>query len=141
MTAIAGPAVATLGRRATARAVDTALLAAVAVPPGVAADFGLGWFAATFVGVGAYFMVTDATLGTTIGKRLVGLRVEGPRGGRPTIGEAARREAFTLIGGVPFAGPVLALAAWASIALSASRDASGRGWHDHLAGGTAVVRR
>lgn len=141
MTAVPAPAAVTLGRRAAARGIDAALLAAVVVPPGAATQFGPGWFAATFVGVGAYFTLADATVGTTLGKWLLGLRVEGPRGGRPTVGEAARREAFTLVGAVPFVGPVLALGAWVGIAVTASRDGAGRGWHDRLAGGTTVSRR
>ena len=37
---------------------------------------------------------------------------------RPTPAEAARREAFVVLGAIPFAGPVLGPLAWAVIAWS-----------------------
>lgn len=49
--------------------------------------------------------------GATPGKLALGLRVIGPDGGRPTPRQALIREAFTVLGAIPFAGPLLALAA------------------------------
>lgn len=129
----------TLGRRATARLLDAAGLGTIAVATGAPSGFGIGWFVATLTGVTAYFVVADATAGTTLGKRALGLAVVGPSGATATFGEAARREAFVIVGAVPFAGPVLALAAWVSIGVTARSDPAGRGWHDRLAGGTQVV--
>ena len=90
------------------------------------------------VAVFAYFVALDVTWGTTPGKRLLGLRVTGPAGARPTAGQAAAREAFTLLGAIPFIGPVLALAAWIAIVVTVAQSPQRQGAHDNLAG-TFVV--
>jgi hypothetical protein len=41
----------------------------------------------------AYFVLLDSYAGTTVGKRILGLRVIGPSGERPSIKQAAIREA------------------------------------------------
>lgn len=64
----------------------------------------------------------------------------GPGRQRPAPREAVPLEAFTVPGAVPFAGPILALAAWIWIALAIRSRPLGQGPHDHLAGGTRVVR-
>jgi uncharacterized RDD family membrane protein YckC len=130
-----------LAVRAAARVIDTVVVSAVAMGAGSLTGFGIAWLVATAVGVYAYFVVLDATWGTTVGKRLVGLGVVGPAGAAPGPGAAARRELVVLIGAVPFVGPVLALAAWIAIALSARSSPTGQGVHDRFAGGTRVVRR
>lgn len=130
-----------IGRRLVARIIDGVVLAAVAVAVGRPLEFGIGWLIGTAVGVYAYFVVCDTTWGATLGKRLVGLRLTDDRGTPPTVGAAAAREAFTLLGAVPFAGPVLSLIAGVAIGVGASRDPDGRGFHDRLAGGTRVLRR
>jgi hypothetical protein len=66
--------------------------------------------------------------------------VMGAAGGRPTVREAFTREAFTVVGAVPFAGPLIALGVWTWIILSIRSSALGQGKHDILAGGTRVVR-
>jgi len=45
-----------------------------------------------------------------------------------------------VLGAIPFAGPVLALAAWIWIIITIRASPSGQGKHDTLAGGTRVVR-
>lgn len=65
-----------------------------------------------------YFVVLDTVVGTTLGKRLFGMSVTGPDGRKPAIGQAARREAFTLLGAVPFIGPFVALVAWVVIGVT-----------------------
>jgi uncharacterized RDD family membrane protein YckC len=124
-----------LPRRLAARLIDTALLAAVGVAYGVPLGFRPLWLVAHAAVVYAYFVVGDV-LGATLGKRLLGLRVTGVGGRRVSAGAAARRESFVLLGAVPFAGPLLALASWIAIGVTARRD---RGVHDAFAGGTHVV--
>jgi hypothetical protein len=60
--------------------------------------------------------------------------------GCPTYHESLIREAFTVVGAIPFVGPVLALGAWISIVWTVRSSALRRGKHDILAGGTRVVR-
>jgi uncharacterized RDD family membrane protein YckC len=98
-----------LGRRAAARAVDAAVLAGTGLAIG--ARTGVGWFGFEFVLVVAYLVGLDTLNGVTVGKALLGLRVvaDGTER-RPTFAEAARREAFVVLGAVPFVGPVLAAA-------------------------------
>ncbi len=124
--------------RAIARLIDTGIVAVVAGAAGLPSGFGLPWLVATMVGVYAYFVLPLVAFAATPGKRARGLVVVGGRGQRPSLREAALREAFVLLGAVPFAGPVLAIAAWIAIARSIRADAAGRGIHDRLAGGTMV---
>jgi uncharacterized RDD family membrane protein YckC len=121
-----------LGQRATARLIDVGLVGVVASAIGVGTGFGVAWLVATASGTFLYFVTFDLS-GATPGKRLVGLRVRSADEGRnPTIAAAASREAFVLLGAIPFAGPILAAALWASIALGIRSDAEGRAWHDRL---------
>jgi uncharacterized RDD family membrane protein YckC len=126
--------------RLGARVIDSIVLAIVGVTLGFPLEFGWLWLVAQAVVVFAYFVLLDAYLGTTLGKQLFGLRVTGPDGGRPTIRQAAIREAFTLAGAVPFVGPVLALIAWIVIGVTINASPAKQGKHDELAGGTSVVR-
>jgi uncharacterized RDD family membrane protein YckC len=128
-----------LGRRFVARLIDALLLGAVGVVIGLPMAFSTTWLVIQAVLVFAYFVVLDVTWGTTVGKRLLGLTVQGPGGRRPSFAEAAPREAFTLLGAIPYAGPVLALIAWIAIAVTISRSDAGQGIHDQLGGGTRVV--
>jgi uncharacterized RDD family membrane protein YckC len=128
-----------LGRRLVARLVDAIVLAAVGSVAGVAFDFNVLWLVLQSLLVFAYFVLADVVAGTTLGKRMLGLRVTGPDGGRPDLRQAAVREAFTLVGAVPYVGPVLALAAWIVIGVTINASATGQGKHDDLAGGTRVV--
>lgn len=133
------PVPAPLGVRVAARALDTLVLVAIDVALGLAMGFDVAWLVVGAAVVFAYFTVADAFFGATVGKAMLGLRVRGGRRERPTLAEAAAREAFTLIGAVPFVGPLLALAAWSTLAVQIRR--TGSGLHDRLAGGTQVVRR
>jgi uncharacterized RDD family membrane protein YckC len=85
--------------------------------------------------------------GQTLGKMLVRLQTQGPGGGRPTLGQALKRNAFTAIpvlGVIPYFGVIsglLNLLAVITIAVTISRNrTTRRGWHDDFAGGTTVVR-
>ena len=129
-----------LGSRIAARAVDVAILAALDIGLGRLMGFGLDWLALAALAVLVYFAGCDAAFGATPGKRLFGLKLVGPGGRRPTVRQAVIRESFTLLGAVPFAGPVLALAAWVWIVLTIRSHPSGQGKHDVLAGGTRLIR-
>jgi uncharacterized RDD family membrane protein YckC len=130
----------TLGHRVVARLVDAVIVGLVGAGIGVLMDFSILWLVLQAALVYAYFVVLDVAVGTTIGKRVLGLRVDGPIGGRPTLSQALTRETFVLLGAVPFVGPVLALAAWVAILLSIRNSPSGQGLHDRLGGGTLVAR-
>jgi uncharacterized RDD family membrane protein YckC len=127
-----------LGARLGARLIDALVLVAIGAPMGVALEFSVAWLVGQALLVFVYFVALDVAWGTTIGKRVLGLRVSGAHGGHPGVGEAAVREAFTLLGAVPYAGPVLALGAWIAIGVTARSSEHGQGVHDRLAGGTRV---
>ena len=126
-----------LGPRAAARAVDTALLVGVGLALGAGIGFGYDWFAVQLVLVVAYLVGLTAARGATVGKARLGLRVVAGNGyRRPTVTEAAKREAFALVGAVPVVGPLLALVGWTAVAWSIQK---GDAVHDRFAG-TDVVR-
>ena len=126
--------------RAAARALDAVVAGLVALVLGRVMGFGFDWLATAAALVYVYFVVTDVGLGGTLGKLALGLRVIGPDGGRLTSGEALRREAFVVLGAVPFVGPLLAVGFGAWIVVAVRADPNGRGPHDAFAGGTRVVR-
>lgn len=122
-----------------ARVIDAIILGVVGLALGFILDFGFIWLAIQAILVFAYFTLLDASYGTTLGKQLLGLRVTGPDGGRPSIPQAAVREAFTVVGAIPFAGPVLSLVAWIIIGVTINSSPTKQGKHDELARGTRVV--
>lgn len=125
--------------RVGARVIDALLLAGLGLALGSVIGFGPGWLAMEAVAVFGYFVLLDATAGTTVGKRVLGLTVIGTDGPIPTVRQAAIREAFTLLGAIPFIGPPLAAIAWVVIVVTVHASPSGQGVHDRLAGGTSVV--
>jgi uncharacterized RDD family membrane protein YckC len=126
--------------RLAARAIDVIVLAAISGLLGWQIGFGFDWLVVTAIAVWEFFALCDTLWGATLGKRAVGLRVIGPEGNRPTLKQALIREAFTILGAIPFIGPLLALAAWIWIFLSVRSNPLRQGKHDMLAGGTRVVR-
>lgn len=127
--------------RIAARLIDALIVGTVDAVLGKLIGFGFGWLAVSAGIVLLYFVLMDVCCGATIGKFALGLRVTGPSGGRPTLRESFTREAFTVLGAIPYAGPLLALGAWVWIILTARSSALRQGKHDVLAGGTRVVRR
>lgn len=127
--------------RGGARLIDALLLAGLGVALGSVTGFGPGWLVLQAVVVFAYFMLLDTTAGTTVGKRILGLKVIGSDDPTPTVRQAAIREAFTLLGAIPFVGPPLAAIAWVVIIVTVNASPTGQGVHDRLAGGTRVVGR
>jgi uncharacterized RDD family membrane protein YckC len=114
-----------MGRRVVAALIDlvvvVALLTVAALAFGHAHASGgsasvsvhgvgaLVWFAATF----AYYLVTEATLGGTLGKLLLGIRVTRVDGGAPSWGQIAGRTALRVVDILPalyLVGFIVALA-------------------------------
>lgn len=91
----------------------------------------------------AYFVLLDTYAGTTLGKRLLGLRVIGPTGEKPEIKQAAMREAFLVVsaalGVIPYLGFLLGQVVWIAIAWTISNSPTKQGRHDQIAGGTRVL--
>jgi RDD family len=167
---VVGPA--GLGPRFVARLLDFVLLA-VANSLLVGALLAGAWLGSSTTGLGAwgfgtgaswaanalttlastaitlgYFVLMEHLTGQTVGKMVLRLETRGAAGGRPTVEEALRRNAWTaigIIGVVPFLGwlgGVLSLVAVITIMVTINNDtASRQGWHDTFAGGTTVVQR
>ncbi|MBW8827566.1 MAG: RDD family protein [Acidobacteria bacterium] len=142
---------ASLGRRFAARFIDALvmLVPVVVVTNAIGRGFNIGTtntgtdqFVATALGVlltYGYFVVLEARQGHTIGKRLLGMTVRGPEG-LPTLEQSARRNVFMFLAILPGPiGGVVALATYASIAVSVARDPQGRGRHDQFAGTTVSM--
>lgn len=127
-----------LSVRLGARALDAAALTALGLASGYPLDYGVVWLVAFAVFALGWF-VGGAAYGRTPGKAALGLRIAAVDGGAVGLAAAARREAFVLLGAVPFVGPLLALAAWIALAVGVRGDPEGRGFHDRWAG-TRVVR-
>ena len=131
-----------LAPRFGARLVDAAVLAATGLAVGAVTGFGYGWFAFQLVLVAGYLVGLDVLTGATLGKSLFGLRVVAGAGDRrPSVGEACRREAFVVLGAVPFVGPVLGPLAWAAIGWSVHTSETGEGAHDRWAGTRVIATR
>lgn len=121
--------------------------------PGFTMGSGDAWLAgavssliSTAISLG-YFALMESSQGQTVGKMLLKLETRGPSGGRPTMAEALKRNAFVaigLLGIVPilgFVGGLLSLAAVIMIAVTINQDTvTRRGWHDKFAGGTTVYK-
>lgn len=127
--------------RAAARVIDFLILIVVNGAIGKLIGFGFDWLVIAATIVIAYFVVLDVVAGTTIGKAAFSLRVTDANGKRLSLKQALVRESFILLGAVPYAGPLLALAAWAWIWVTVRSTPLGQGKHDQLAGGTRVIRR
>lgn len=124
-------------------AVDLGVISALALALGGAAQLltlflpKSGWLttaipAAVGVVIGllpfAYFFITVAVTGRTLGKGLMGIRVVGKDGRQLPVVRALLRTVAYLISLVPlFAGFL-----WILI------DKDRRGWHDHIAGSRVV---
>jgi uncharacterized RDD family membrane protein YckC len=137
-TALSSPG--ELSARLEARLLDVLVLLAIDGVLGQVTGYGFNWLFIAAAIVLAYFTLFDAMAGATPGKLVLGLRVIGPEGGKPSLQQSLAREAFTIVGAVPFAGPFLALAAWIWIGVSIRHSPLGQGKHDLIAGGTRVVR-
>jgi uncharacterized RDD family membrane protein YckC len=140
--------------------VNVVLVAVVVIGAIMGDSSGFGGFGATNAAAGAvssilaaiiyvgYFALMESSRGQTVGKMVVGLRVLGPDGDRPTLAEAVKRNAWAglgVLGIVPIIGGLigglLQLAAVIYIAVTINNNITTRqGWHDQFAGGTRVVK-
>ena len=87
----------------------------------------------------AYFSLMESSLGQTLGKMLLGLRVEGRGGGKPGLEAAVRRNAWMLLAVMPWLGGVAQFVAAIAIAVTINSSPTNTGWHDDV-GGTRVVK-
>lgn len=88
-----------------------------------------------------YFVMLEVSQGSSLGKRLLGLKVLGPGGlPRPTVSQSAIRNSFTLLAVMPYVGPLLAFIAYIVIAVTINASPCKQGKHDELAGGTQVIK-
>jgi Tol biopolymer transport system component/uncharacterized RDD family membrane protein YckC len=102
-----------LGRRISAALIDVGLLLAVLVVLGltigearaqggsVSVTLGGAWAAVYLSLVLLYHLMLEATIGQTVGKRLLGLRVVRPDGGRPSIAAIALRTLLRIVDWLP----------------------------------------
>jgi uncharacterized RDD family membrane protein YckC len=127
--------------RLLARIVDFVLLGIPSLVLTNVSGIGDGWVAPQVVLFYAYFVLLDTYIGTTVGKRFLGLRVTGPTGDKPRMKQAAIREAFILLDfmRVPWVGSPLSLAAWIVIIVTIRKSPTRQGKHDQIAGGTYVI--
>ncbi|GEM35474.1 RDD family protein [Nocardia neocaledoniensis NBRC 108232] len=87
-----------------------------------------------------YFVGFEVATGSTPGKKLLGLHVNGAGGSeRPGIVESAKRNAYMLLNLIPWIGGVLWFFAAITIAATLGSSPTKQGWHDRFAGGTQVV--
>jgi uncharacterized RDD family membrane protein YckC len=105
-------------------------------------DFGVGSLIAstvTAILTIAYFALMESNMGQTVGKMAMSLRTEGPGGGKPTLEQAVKRNAWYALAIIPFIGGLAQLAIIIYIAVTISQSVAKVGWHDTFAGGTRVV--
>ena len=88
-----------------------------------------------------YFLAFEVSIGSTPGKKVLGLSVRGPSGApKPTAAQSAIRNSWTLLPIVPFVGGLLGFIAIIIIAVTINGSPTKQGKHDELAGGTQVVK-
>lgn len=88
-----------------------------------------------------YFVFMENSQGTTLGKKLLGMRVVPPGGAAKVETEtSAKRNAFQLVSVVPCLGHLVAIGMMIYIAVTIEQDPNKQGWHDKFAGGTQVVK-
>lgn len=88
----------------------------------------------------AYFALMESNSGQTLGKMLMSLRTERAGGGKPTMEQALKRNAFYALNIIPFLGWLALLAVYIYIAVTINNSPTRQGWHDKFAGGTQVVK-
>lgn len=81
----------------------------------------------------SYFIILESVWGSTIGKRMLGLRVFDSTGEKPSLGSAAIRNIFVASGAIPFVGPVLDIVVRIVVGVTISRSSTKRGVHDRWA--------
>ncbi|MBF6210045.1 RDD family protein [Nocardia puris] len=88
-----------------------------------------------------YFVFFEVLTGSTPGKKVLGLHVNGSGGApKPNIKDSALRNAYMLLNLIPWVGGLLWFIAAIAIAVTVSSSPTKQGWHDNLAGGTQVIK-
>ncbi|MEU7139319.1 RDD family protein [Nocardia sp. NPDC046473] len=134
-----------LGTRIGARVIDALILYIpyliiyflVKNSLGLTIGLGLVW---TLVQLG-YFVGMETSQGTTIGKKVLGLKVLAP-GGAAKIEPVTslKRNIFVAANIIPCVGGLVSLVLAIYIMVTISQDPNKQGWHDKFAGGTQVVK-
>jgi uncharacterized RDD family membrane protein YckC len=93
-------------------------------------------FAATLV----YFVLMESRTGSTLGKKIVGLKVVAPNGA-PTVPPlvSLKRNVYLAVSIIPCLGWLAGFALMVYMAATIDKDPNKQGWHDKLAGGTQVL--
>ncbi|TLF76729.1 RDD family protein [Nocardia cyriacigeorgica] len=133
-----------LGKRAVARFIDWILAAIIGVI--FFWLLNMAWDTPDWVSIlpGAgfgflYFLVFEVATGSTPGKKILGLHVNGSGGApKPSVKDSAVRNAYMLLNLIPWVGPILWFIAAIAIAVTISSSPTKQGWHDKLAG-TQVI--
>ncbi len=87
-----------------------------------------------------YFVGFETLTGSTPGKKLLGLHVNGPGGAsKPSVKDSALRNCYMLLALIPWIGGLLWFIAAIAIAVTVGSSPTKQGWHDRLADGTQVV--
>jgi hypothetical protein len=127
-----------------ARIIDGILVAIVSYALIFATDtLSNYWVTGLFTGVltFVYFVAFEVTIGSTPGKKLLGLSVRGAGGApKPTASQSAIRNSWTLLPIIPFIGGLLGVIAIIVIAVTINGSPTKQGKHDELAGGTQVLK-
>jgi uncharacterized RDD family membrane protein YckC len=147
-----GPVGAGLGARIGARLLDVLI---VAIPLSIVMSL-LGWGAGAVLNPGgtqgqitsllqsllwfAYFVGLESSRGATLGKNIVGIEVQGPDGAPPSVERAMKRNAWMLLGLIPWIGGLLWLVAVIVIMITIASGSNMQGLHDEWAT-TAVLKR
>ncbi|BDT84477.1 RDD family protein [Nocardia cyriacigeorgica] len=94
-----------------------------------------------FAIVSAYFVLCETNMGTTLGKKILGLRVIAP-GGAPKISPevSIKRNIYLIVNIIPCLGQLASLGLAIYMAITIEQDPNKQGWHDKFAGGTQVVK-
>ncbi|QIS01165.1 RDD family protein [Nocardia brasiliensis] len=134
-----------LGTRIGARVIDALILYIpyliiyflVKNSLGLTIGLGLLW---TVVQLG-YFVGMETSQGTTLGKKVLGLKVLAP-GGAAKIEPVTslKRNVFVAANIIPCVGGLVSLVLAIYIMVTISQDPNKQGWHDKFAGGTQVVK-
>jgi uncharacterized RDD family membrane protein YckC len=88
-----------------------------------------------------YFVAMETSQGTTLGKKVLGLKVIAP-GGAAKIDPATsvKRNLYLLINLIPCIGWLGSIGLVIYMIITTSQDPNKQGWHDKFAGGTQVVK-
>ena len=127
-----------LARIIDAFVVGIPMIILFAIIPGLAVG-GLVYSVVTAALGFGYFVWMESTMGATVGKRVLNMKVVSTTGGNVSMEASARRNWWLLIGvvsGVPVVGLLASLVSLAIviyIAVTISQNPNGRGWHDQMA--------